>query len=83
MFISVMLVGPPARVETLTPTGRICEKTDYVDLKKKKKNKKKTKIYQHVAISFKIDRKEHTVRGDKLFWLQTVRWLVWLPSLLA
>jgi hypothetical protein len=35
MFILAMLVVPSARMETLIPTGRICEKTDCMDFAKK------------------------------------------------
>jgi hypothetical protein len=75
MFISVMLVGPSARVETLISTGPICEKIKCVDFTKKN--------YQHVFISFKTDKKQHISRGNKLVWLQTVRLLPLLSSLLA
>jgi hypothetical protein len=74
MFISAMLVSPSARVETLIPTGRICEKTDCADFTNKSIN----------MLSFRLKwTTSNTWRGDKVVWVQAILWLPWVPSLLA
>jgi len=67
MFISAMFVRPSVHVETLIPTGRICEKTYCVDF---------TKIsVEMFPFRLKLT-KNNTLLGDKVVWLQAV---VWLP----
>jgi hypothetical protein len=67
MFISARLISPSARFETFIPTGRICEKTDCVDFTKKK-------LIDMFPFRLKWT-KSNTLHGDKVVWLQAVRWL--------